>query len=62
MATISILYLTIISIGHKNLLIFLHYKALTKLRGQDILRSSGVRVELDQLKFYEKHGFLAPTC
>jgi len=25
MATISILYLTIISIGHKNLLIFLHY-------------------------------------
>ena len=25
MATISILYLTMISIGHKNLLIFLHY-------------------------------------
>ena len=39
-----------------------YIKALTKLRGQDILRSSGVRVELDQLKFYEKHGILAPTC
>ncbi len=35
---------------------------MTKLRGQDILRSSGVRVEQDQLKFYEKHGILAPTC